>query len=90
MGLCRIWDYVTFGIMSFGIMSHSGLCYTGLCHIVDYVAFGVTVCCTGFVTLDYVAFGIVHCSGLCRCVNGTWHTVVPDNVVRLNVGALYQ
>ena len=50
-GLCLICEYVAFGIMLFGIMSHSGLCtyfgimlfgimsHLGLCPIRNYIAF---------------------------------------------------
>ena len=54
LGLCRIrnyvfWDYVAFGVMSYGIMLHLELCLLGLCRncrirsyvFWDYVAFGV-------------------------------------------------
>ena len=42
-GLCRLWHYVAFRVMSFGIMSHSGLClfsimlHLALCRIQPYV-----------------------------------------------------
>ena len=55
--LCRIRHYVAFGVMlfsilSFGIMSHSGLCHSAMCRIRHYVAFGL-------MSFGYAPFGVM-------------------------------
>ena len=50
LGLCHIRDHVTFGIMLFGVMSHSVLC------VWDYVKFGIMS--SSGLTLIHTALGI--------------------------------
>ena len=55
LGLCHIRDHVTFGIMLFGIMSFRIMSHSGLC-VWDYVKFGIMS--SSGLTLIHTALGI--------------------------------
>ena len=64
-------------IMSFGIMSHLGLCCSGLCRIQDYVV-------RDYVAFGIMSFGIMLHSGLCRSgLCRIWGYVVRDYVAQM-------
>ena len=77
--LCRIGDYVAFGIVSHSrlccsALCRSALCPSGLCSI------------RGYVVRHNVAFGIMSHSALCHIrTYVVWDCVVRRNVVRHNV-----
>ena len=97
-GLCFIWDYVAFGIMSQSGLCHSGLCNLGLGRIRDYVIFGIQsfgIVSFVLMLLRFMSFGIlsVYPATLCWSTlycNGDCSTLLEHFIcIMIMIAALY-